>query len=276
MGRTPLLVIVALMAAAGAAVAGVALDVSYDFAAGAKSVGRLHASIDAVEMGRDVPLAVTGEATVDLTLELTGVNEEGGATLRATFGEVEAMLLGEAQDAASPSPMQMHVDERGALVGLESDQAAGMDLFGSGGVPLEFVVLMAAVVEMSAEPVGVGESWTIERSQQIPQVGEIKLRTESRITNVSDTEVTVLTNITSSLPDFTTANPLQPGDVTISNGVLTIVDMKRVVDAQTGLIKSAEADMIFDGRAALGPFPPLPLRVESSFSIGPEGAQQDG
>ena len=151
------------------------------------------------------------------SLEVTGVNEEGGATLRATFGEVEAMLLGEVQDAASPAPMVMQVDDRGALVGLESDEAAGLDLFGSGGVPLELVVLMAGVVEMPAERAGVGQSWTIERSQQIPQVGEVTLRTESRITNVSDTEVTVLTSITASLPDFTTANPVQAGEVTISN-----------------------------------------------------------
>ena len=276
MTRTRLLVIVALTAAAGVAVAGVALGVSYDFAAGAKSVGQLHASIDAVELGRDVPLAVTGEATVGLTLEVTELNEEGGATVRATFGEVEAMLLGEAQDAASPAPMVMQVDERGALVGLESGQGAQMDLFGSGGVPLELVVLMACIVEMPAEQVGVGESWAIERSQQVPEVGEIKLRTESRITSISETEVTVLTSINASLPDFTTANPMQAGEVTIGNGVLTIADMKRVVDAQSGLIRSVEAGMVFDGTAAMGPIPPLPLRVESSFSITPEGAEQDG
>jgi len=82
----------------------------------------------------------------------------------------------------------------------------------------------------------------------------------------------VLTDIRAALPDFTTTNPIQAGETTITNGVLTVNSMKRVVDTRSGLIKSVDATMIFDGGAALGPFPALPLRVVSSFQIKPRVA----
>lgn len=274
MRSTLLLVLTTLATLVGVAVAGVTLDLGYEFAPGAKTAGCVSASIDGVEMGRDVPLAVTGEAAVDLTLEVVAVDDEGIATLRATFGRVTASLLGEPQEASTPSPVELRVNDRGALVAVQSEDTPELDLFASGGVPLELVVLMVGVVELPDGPVELGESWTIERCQQVPQVGEVIMRVTSRIVEIADGEVAVITDLSASLPDFTTPNPLQQGDVTVSNGVLTISDMRRTVDTSTGLIKSAEARMVFDGAAALGPFPPLPLRVTSSFRIVPP-AEQD-
>jgi hypothetical protein len=281
-----LLPIMTLLSAAGAATAGVVFDVSYDFEPGATSKSHLAATIDSVEMGQDVPLAVTGSAEVDLTLEALRVDDGGVATVRASFGEVQATLLEEPQEASTPAPVDLRIDGRGALVGLSGEQSPEINLFASGGVPLQMVVLLAGVVEMPAQPVGIGETWSTERSQQIPQVGEITMVATSRITQLSEQQLTVVTDIEASLPDFTTANPLQDADVTVQNGVLSIQGMRRTLNVETGLIAAAEAQMKFDGMAAFGPFPPMPLAVTSSFSINPidapdadaegAGAEDDG
>lgn len=270
------MVVVAAALSAGCALAGVTLGVKYDFEAGDRSLSRVTATIDGVEMGRDVPLAVTGEAGVDLTLEVLEINEEGVATIRATFGEVEATLMGDPQDARQIDPAELDLDERGKLVGLTAHDGAALDLFASGGVPLQFVVLVAGVVEMPSEPVALGEAWTIERCQELPQVGEVSMTVTSRITEISDEEIVVITDINATVPEFTTANPLRDGaDATVQDGVLTIEGMTRRIDTATGLIRAADADMRFDGFTAIGPFPPLPLGVESSFEIRPMGEEND-
>ncbi|MBD3291318.1 MAG: hypothetical protein GF393_00220 [Armatimonadia bacterium] len=267
------LVAVALALAAGVACAGVTFEIGYDFDAGSQSLTRMSATIDGVEMGNDVPLAVSGAAAVDLTLEVLEVDDDGVATIRATFGEVEARLMEEAQEAGTPDPVDLRLDRRGALVGVTSADAPEIDLFASGGVPLQLVVLLAGAVQMRAEPVGLGESWTIEGCQQVPQVGEITMHVTSQITEVTTDEIVVVTDIQASLPDFTTANPMGDEEVTVQNGVLTIEGMRRTVDMKTGLIKSAAAEMRFDGFAAFGPFPPLPLGVTSTFGIAPAEAE---
>ncbi|MGI5819414.1 MAG: hypothetical protein ACOX9R_15100 [Armatimonadota bacterium] len=264
-----LLTIVGLAMVTGSAFAGVTLDIRYVFEQGAGVQSHVSATIDGVEMGANVPLAVTGGAKVDLTLDVLGVADDGVATLRASFGKVEATLLDEPQNAGTPSPIEMRVDRRGALVGLRSDDASGIDIFASGGVPLQFVVLLAGIAEMPVEPVDLGGEWVSESRQQIPQVGEVTMNVRSRIVEISGDEMVLLTDMEASLPDFSSPNPMQAGEITVQNGVLTIEGLRRTVDMRTGLIKSADARMHFNGFAAIGPFPPLPLSVTSSFTIVP-------
>jgi hypothetical protein len=107
-------------------------------------------------------------------------------------------------------------------------------------------------------------------------VGEISMLVTSRVTAISASEVEVSTDIEASLPEITTENPMQDGDVTVQNGVLTIEGMKRTIDVDTGLLKSARAVMKFNGFAVVGPMIPLPLTVTSSFEIVPREEQSDG
>ena len=266
-----LMVIVAATTVAAGAYAGVTMDVGYDFHIADSAQSRVSATIDAVEMGRDVPLAVTGEAAVDLTLEVMACNDDGVATMRGTFGEVDATLMGERHNARTPRPVELRVDRRGSLVDLGESGAQEIDLFGSGGVPLQLVVLLAGVVEMPREPLHLGDSWTIERRQPLLQAGDVTVVVTSRIAEISATEIVVVSDLQASLPDFSTSNPLHGGDVEVQQGVIVIEGMTRRIDAQTGLLTSAAAEMRFDGRAVIGPFAPLPLMVKSTFAIAPAG-----
>ncbi|NLO06965.1 MAG: hypothetical protein GX131_14155 [candidate division WS1 bacterium] len=267
MRRFQLLLVVALTIAT--AHAGVAVDLSYTFEPQSQSPTRAEAKIDSVQMGFGVPLAVTGQAGVDMVLEVVSVDAEGSGTLRATFGEMSASLLGEEQKPQQIDPVVMHVDRRGRLLEIASDEAPEMDLFASGGVPLQLVVLVAGVVEFPEHPVEVGEEWTLDRCQQLPDIGEVTMRITSRVESISDDEIVVLSDITASFPDFTTRNPLQDNEITLRNGVLTISGMRRTIDADANLLKSATAAMLFDCRAAMGGFAELPLTVSSSFVITP-------
>ena len=263
MRRFQLLLVVALTIAT--AHAGVAVDLSYTFEPQSQSPTRAEAKIDSVQMGFGVPLAVTGQAGVDMVLEVVSVDAEGSGTLRATFGEMSASLLGEEQKPQQIDPVVMHVDRRGRLLEIASDEAPEMDLFASGGVPLQLVVLVAGVVEFPEHPVEVGEEWALARCQQLPDIGEVTMRITSRVESISDDEIVVLSDITASFPDFTTRNPLQDNEITLRNGVLTISGLRRTIDADANLLKSATAAMLFDCRAAMGGFAELPLTVSSSF-----------
>ncbi len=261
------LMLVGVLLPCGLAVAGLDLDLTYDFEPGAESATHLAAQIDRVQMGANVPLAVTGGAEADLTLEVLSVDEEGVATVRVSFGEVAATLMGQPQEPQSLDPIELRVDQKGRLASVGGLGEQAMDIFASGGVPLQLVALLGGVVELPESAVEVGESWTVDRSEDIAALGEVSMQVVSRLESLDEDEAVVLTDIQASFPDFTAKNPMQEGDVTIRNGLLTVEGMRRTIAPATGLIASASAEMGFTCMAAVGGFAELPLDVNSSFTL---------
>ncbi len=256
--------------------AGLEIDLQYAYEVGATTTTHVSAIIEKVEMGQGVPLAVTGQAEVDLTLEITDVDDEGTAVIKATFAEADASLMGEKQDAMPPGPITLWVDRKGQVLDIQTQNGPEVDLFAGGGVPLQLVVLLAGVVELPAEPIAVADEWVLDRTQEIPDMGEVHTLVTSHLSSIDATETVVLTDINASFPNFTTTNPLQDNEVTVCNGVLTVEQMERCVDAQTGLIRAADARMKFDGFAAIGEFTQLPLTMISTFTIESlDGPQED-
>jgi hypothetical protein len=256
-----------LVLTATAGQAGLQLDLTYAFEVGTKRQACVTAQIGSVEMGAGVPLAVTGSATMDVTLEVTAIDELGVATILVTFDSMSAELMGRPQQPARPAPVSLRVDRKGQVLDTAAAEGPQLDLFAGGGVPLQLVVLLAGVVELPATPIAIGDSWTLERSQTLPQVGEIRTRVTSQLGSISAAEAVVVTDVEASFPDFTTTNPIQDNQITVRNGVLTVGAMERKVDARTGLISAIEADIAFNGIAAIGEFVQLPLAVTSSFVI---------
>ncbi len=267
------LVAVALLATGCLAQAQLQLAPQYHFEVGAQLSNHLSVRIDNVQMGTGVPLAVTGAADADVTLSVLAIDDRGVATVQALFSELAAELMGEARPSATPEPVELQVDRLGRIVGATGGPPAGdVDLFASGGIPVQVVVLLAGVVELPEAPVGVGESWVSEREQDVPGLGEVTLVTTSRLESIADGVATVSTDLRASLPDFTTRNPLQDNDITVRNGVLAVAGMERTIDLATGLPASARGAMSFDCMAAVGDFGDLPLSLTSSFSMEPIAA----
>ncbi len=244
------------------------LSPQYRFEVGSEAGSHIAAQIGDVRMGADVPLAVTGSADVDVTLAVRAVDADGVATVAATFGAMTSELMGRSRDVEPPEPVELRVDRLGRVVGA-SGGGADVDLFASGGIPVQVVVVLAGIVELPDHPVGVGESWTTEHSQQVPDLGEATVRTTSRLESVDGEVATIVTDIEASFPDFAARNPLQDNDITVRNGALSIEGMRRTIDVRTGLTRSAEADMAFDCTASVGGLADLPLSVTSSFDMQP-------
>ncbi len=267
MNTRTLLVAIGVILTATAATAGVQFDLYYGFEVGARTETRVSAQIDNVEMGPEVPLAVTGEAAVDLDLEVVEVNDEGVAVIRATFGEIDATLMGDRQPAKTPSPVALHVDSKGQLLEIVSEDEVELDLFAGGGIPLQLIVMLAGVVELPPTPIAIDQGWLIERSQATPEIGEIAASFDSRLGNFDAVEALVLSDVNASFPEFTSTNPLQDNQVTVRNGVLVVEEMERTIDVPAGLICAARGTMRLEGRAAIGEFVELPLKVTSTFTI---------
>lgn len=256
-----------IAATAWAAQAGLVLGPQYRFEAGATARTHIAAQIDGVQMGSGVPLAVTGNAEVDVTLTVREIGEDGVATIVASFGAVTAELMGQAQNSPAPAPLELRVDQRGRLVGAAGGEGLEMNLFAGGGIPVQLVVLLAAVAEFPEEPVAPGEVWSTRLQHEVAEVGTVAITSSSRLLTVDETGAALTTDVRASFPDFTTPNPLQGGEITVRNAVLTVEGMERTVDASTGLTCSARATMHIDCLASLGGFTELPLTVVSSFTM---------
>lgn len=272
MRAAPWLVGLVVVASAGAAFAGLQVGLEYDFEPGATSRSAISAEIETVRMGSGVPLAITGSAESEVTLELLSVDDDGAAELRVTFEPVTSTLMGQAQDPATPEPMVLRVDRHGTLLEA-SGGTSDVDLFASGGVPIQLIVLMAGVPELPRDPAEVAEGWVIEREQSVPDLGLVSARAGSTLEAIDGTCATILTDLEASFPDFAAKNPLQQGEVTVRNGLLKIEGMERVIDVTSGLTTSVEATMQFDCMAAVGGYGELPLTVVSSFAMTPPGEQ---
>jgi len=254
-------------ATALAAQAGLVLGPQYRFEPGSISCTRIVAQIDGVQMGSGVPLAVTGNAAVDVVFTVREVSEDGIATIVASFGPVTAELMGQAQNAPAPAPVELRVDQFGRVVGAAGGEGVSMDLFAGGGIPVPLVVMLAAVAELPEEPVAPGERWGTQSEQEVAEVGVVTVSASSRLLAVDEMGARVTTDLSASFPDFTTPNPLQGGEITVRNALLSIDGMERTIDATTGLTRSARAAMHIDCTATVGGFAELPLTMDSSFTM---------
>lgn len=252
-----------------AAHAGLVLGPQYRFEAGTTAGVHIAARIDGVQMGSGVPLAVTGNADVDVTLTVREVGEDGIATIVASFGPVTAELLGQAQNSPAPTPVELRVDALGRLVGAAGGEGVDMDLFAGGGVPVQLVVLLAAIAELPAEPVAPGEAWSMQSAQEVAEVGTVTVTSSSRLLTLDGQGASLATDLCANFPQFTTDNPLQGGEITVRDAVLTIEGMERTIDAATGLTRAGRAAMRIDCKATIGGLTELPLTVNSSFVITP-------
>lgn len=252
-----------------------AVTMRYTHEVGATATGELAARIEGLEMGGGLAMAATGSLHVTLTLEVISVDEQGVARVRMSFGEMRSEFMGERQVTNDLQPVEFGVDCLGRPVALEEVEAGEVSLLASGGVPVQLLGVLAAVVPMPEAPVTFGEEWTVQTDTSIPGVGDVSLTTCSHLTEVADETATVSSVVGAALPDMTTPNPMGGGEVQIRQGQLTIDDLSRAIDLSSGFVSSAAGGMTLTCRANLGGMGEMPLKVLGSFELTRPAGEQE-
>ena len=259
------------------AVASAGLDANvqlgYTFAEGDTADVHLAAKIEGLEMGGGLPLAVTGTADVDMRFEVTSVADDGTATVRMSFGQVTSQFMGKEAVKDGPPPVDMSVTGRGVATAAAGGDGGKFDLLASGGVPVELLAVLAGVVELPEGAVAPSEEWATSSEVSAPGMGAVTVAMTSRLVEVGEDTVTIASAIEAKLPDFTTSNPMGDGDTQITQAVLTMDDLTRVMDAKTGLVRSAGGSLVLSCTANLGGMGEMPLKILSSFTLGPRAGE---
>lgn len=263
---TAVLVMVCVTAWAGLDATG---TMRYSYQAGATTTGELVAQIDGLELGGGVPMAVTGSLRVKQTLEVVAVDEQGVATIKMSFGQLQAEFMGQRQATESLEPVLFNVDNMGRPVQREEAEGRQAALLAGGGVPIQLIAVLAGVVPMPEEPVKMGEDWTVETEAAVAGVGNVSMTTTSHVVEVAEGVATIASTVQAALPEMTTPNPMGGGEVLLREGQLVIADFVREVSLESGLVSSASGQMTLDCRANLGGMGEMPLRIMGSFELSP-------
>lgn len=268
--------VVSLVVCTSVAAAGLDANVQlgYTFAQGDSADLHLAAKIEGLEMGGGLPLAVTGTADVDMGFEVIAVADDGIATVRMSFGQVSSQFMGKESIKDAPPPVDLSVDGKGRAVPAAGATDGKFDLLASGGVPVELLSLLAGVVELPEGQVALGEEWVTSSEVSAPGIGAVTIAMTSQLVEVGVDTVTITSAFEAKLPDFTTSNPMGEGDTQITQAVLTMDDLTRVLDARTGLVRSASGSLVLSCTANLGGMGEVPLKVLSSFTLGPREGEQ--
>ena len=220
------------------------VQLSYTFSDGDATDVHLTAAIEGLEMGGGLPLAVTGTADLDMGFEVTAVADDGTATVRMSFGQVTSQFMGKEAVKDGPPPVDLSVTGRGVATAAAGGEGAKFDLLASGGVPVELLALLSGIVELPEDAVAIGEEWAASSEVSASGLGAVTIAMASRLVEAGEETVTIASSIEAKLPDFTTSNPMGEGDTQITQAILTMDDLTRVMDAKTGLVQSAGGSLV--------------------------------
>jgi hypothetical protein len=270
------LALAAVLLCAAPALCGLDASVLMEYAheAGVEAQVRVSGKLLGVEMGGGIAMAVTASSQVDVTLRVVEVDEQGVATVRASFGKITSEFMGQQQENGDVEPFDLKIDKHGRVVETQAGEGEKFDILAAGGMPRQIIAMLGAAVELPQEPVAPGEAWTIEHAAGVPDMGQVTLTVSSQLDSLDSDSAVITTSIWGDLPDFTAQNPIQEGDIEVTQGKVTVEQMRRTVSLASGLVQTAQGQMTFDCRANLPGVGEVPLKVNTSFEITPLPAQE--
>jgi len=274
MNRPLLVVVVLALLPPGLAMSSLDLSVGmrYSHQVGQTTTGHVTAKIEGLEMGGGLPVAATGSVDVDVTLEVLAVDADGVATVRMSFGEMRSEFMGESRTVNDQAPVEFALDPLGRTAAGDMAGDGQFDLLGSGGIPVQLLGTLAAIVQLPEQSVPYGQEWSVESEAAVPELGTVTLSTRSRLVSLSETEAVVSSTITGKLPDFTTKSPMGPGDIAITQADLAVEDLQRSIDLASGFVRTASGRLTVTCLANLGGMGDMPLKVLTSFELKPVAA----
>lgn len=272
--RTLMVLLAVVAVSPGICQLSTSVSLAYDFEPGVEVESHISAKLLGLNMGGGIPVAVSGGADVDLTIQVLEVDAEAVATIKLSFGKLTSEFMGESREKDDLQPITMKLDRHGHVLEAQGVEGIKFDLFAGGGIPIPIIATLGSTVELADEALPLGETWTATRTSEVPDLGEVTLTTTSRLDSLDSEHAVIVTTIQGDLPDFTAKNPIQEGEIEIKNPHLAIENMTRTVNLSTGIVETADAEITFTCTANIGGMGELPITLTSSFELRPKGEQE--
>lgn len=213
-------------------------------------------------------MGITGSSTADLHLQVLSVDEAAKqATLQVVLKNVRANLNGQASQPNDPDPMKIILDERGKMSLPDAKDTAIMDWAETGGIPLQFVVVIAHMMRLPVQPVACGEEWSYEDVYALPGMGDVPINTRWKLVEVDGDVATITATAMAVVPDFKIPNPMAPGtQVDVKGAKISVTQMKQEYDMVKSRVTTSEAIVKVDARVDMGGFEmPLVITLKSKL-----------
>jgi hypothetical protein len=275
LSRAFALLMALLPASAGICAMDTSVLMQYAFEPGVEVQSHLSASLLGLEMGGGIPVALTASAEVDVTTMILEVDAEGTATVQLSFGTLKSELMGETEEKDDLEPITFKIDKYGRTVAAEGSSRARFDLLTAGGLPVHLMAALTTTVQLSEQGVAPGETWTVQGGSQLPGLGEATLEVNSHLDSLDAERAVITTVMQGNLPDFTTDNPIQEGEIEIKQAQVTIDPMIRTLSLASGLVETADAKLTITCTANMGGVAEFPLTLTSIFELKPLGGEQE-
>ena len=154
--------------------------------------------------------------------------------------------------------VNMKLSDSGEASDLQVPDGAGP---GSGGPNIEEMVKQI-VVSLPKEPVAIGESWTVDQSMAMGQMGDTKAKVTYKLVGVTDTEIMLDQQLEMDLDSMETPPGMEITKAT-AKGKVTL-------DTRNGLAKTMNLDMTMEMDG------PMAMTMEMKTSIKPASDGKKG
>jgi hypothetical protein len=261
-----LLVVVVVVACAVAALAADKVELKYKPPVGQVETKLMDAQLSSLELG-GTPLGVAASATAKLRTTIDAVNaEEKTISMTAEFSDTSAEFNGQPQKQPKLDPVVIKMTCGGEIKEFKN-KGEGLDLFGTGGVPLQLIAGIAGIIRLPDTAIAVGEKWDADFEQEFPTVGKVKIKSVSELTAMKDGVATVKTTYSTTLPDFKAPNPMQPGaQIDVQGAKLSVEKFVRDFDTKTSSVRKAEGTLVIEANVDVQGFA-APVKMEADFHL---------
>jgi hypothetical protein len=261
-----LLVVVVVVALAVAATAADKFVLTYKPPVGQVETKLMDAQLSSLELG-GTPLGVAASATAKLRTTVDAVNaDEKTIAMTAEFTDAQAEFNGQPQKQPKLDPVAIKLSCCGEIQEFRN-KGEGLDLFGTGGVPLQLIAGIAGIVHLPDTSVAVGDKWNADFEQEFPTVGKVKIKSESELTAMKDGVATIKTTYSTTLPDFKAPNPMQPGaQIDVQGAKLSVEKFSRDFDTKTSSVRKADGTLVIEANVDVQGFA-APVKMAADFHM---------
>ncbi len=236
----------------------------------------LSAKVDGVFMENN-PLGIEGWMKSNLQCTITALDAETQTfTMTLELTDIQQEFNGQPMAGNKEACMALELSPLGEA-DIEQLETADLTKLDQAGIPTQLLAVLCHLIRFSDHPVAIGEEWEVSPLLQLaPRTEPITLNVTTKLVEVKAERYALLVSqVSIHVPTFKAPNPLGYGDpVPINNGELTITDLSRIFDLESGVVAKARGNASFNAQVDMGGFP-LNVRVDWSLAMAPQPEMEE-